>query len=468
MDLDIEMDVDVDEGQYNTPIPEAYTHDIITGEEQEPGEVDEDVERTENDKNTAIVPYKIHLRGLDSFKPDDVKAYVAQHSAAQYDRIEWVDDSSANLVFKTESLATEALVALSALAIVDPSSLPPLEAVPAKEYAAKPDSVLQVRFAVEGDKKAAGAAQRSRFYLLHPEYDPEERQRRGDFGRSKYRDRDDSYRGNRRGGRDGRRRDRREEEPRELTFDASLYDDDTSALAQRSTGRRDQPPRRQSTSSDSVHSDRYRPSSRQNREKELFPGRLNASSHRDRARSASPVRDRDGDAHMGEDDNARAAAAMRNREKGRSIKERLIKETGKRENTTPRELFPEKAQGTKDLFPSKVSSGLGGKAQMDRVDDNTILASAKLADRITTRPTSIPPSGGDSLNIRGLASRVGAGGSGSGSGGADRPGLSIKGKGTTVKELFPDKFGNNATKELFAEKLEGRGRRRQRAEDMFF
>ena len=34
MDLDIEMDVDVDEGQYNAPIPEAYTHDIITGEEQ--------------------------------------------------------------------------------------------------------------------------------------------------------------------------------------------------------------------------------------------------------------------------------------------------------------------------------------------------------------------------------------------------------------------------------------------------
>jgi len=341
---------------------------------KEPGEVDEGEERTDNHKDTTIVPYKIHIRGLDTFNPDDVKAYVAQHfSAGQFERIEWVDDSSANLLFRSESVATEALVALSALAIVDPSSLPPLEVLPAKQYAAKPDLVLQVRFAVEGDKKAAGAAHQSRFYLLHPEYDPEERRRRSDFGRSRYRDRDDAYRGNRRGGRDGRRRDHHQEDAGGLTFDASLYDDDTSALAQRSSGRRDKP-RRQSTSSDSVHSDRYRPNSRQNREKELFPGRLNASSHRDRARSASPGRDRDGDAHMGEDDNARAAAAMRNREKGRSIKERLIKETTSRENT-PRELFPEKSHGSKELFPSKVSSRLSSKAQMDQVDDTTILAS---------------------------------------------------------------------------------------------
>lgn len=46
-------------------------------------------------------------------------------------------------------------------------------------------------------------------------------------------------------------------------------------------------------------------------------------------------------------------------------------------------------------------------------------------------------------------------------------GIAIKGTGPTVKELFPEKFGN-AGKELFAEKLEGRGRRRQRAEDMFY
>ena len=283
-------------------------------------------------------------------------------------------------------------MSLSALNIADPSSLPPLEAVPAKQYAAKPDSVLQVRFAVEGDKKAVGAAQRSRFYLMNPEYDPEERRRREHTGRSKYRDRDDGYRGNRRGGRDGRRQERRGDETGGLTFDASLYDDDSSALAQRSSGRRDQQ-RRKSTSIDSVHSDRdsdrHRPYSHQNREKELFPGRLNSSSYRDRARSASPARDRDGDAHMGEDDDARAAAAMRSREKGRSIKERLTKETSGRDST-PRELFPGKSHGTKELFPSKVSTGLGGKAQMDQVDDGTILASG-MCHLLLETPTGRAP-----------------------------------------------------------------------------
>lgn len=34
MDLDIEMDVDADDIQDVPPIPEAYTQDIITGEEQ--------------------------------------------------------------------------------------------------------------------------------------------------------------------------------------------------------------------------------------------------------------------------------------------------------------------------------------------------------------------------------------------------------------------------------------------------
>ena len=76
-------------------------------------------------------------------------------------------------------------------------------------------------------------------------------------------------------------------------------------------------------------------------------------------------------------------------------------------------------------------------------------SSASLADRITT-----PGTGG--FNIRGIASKRGS-----------DQGIAIKGTGATVKELFPEKFGN-ASKELFAEKIEGRGRRRQKAEDMFY
>lgn len=50
--------------------------------------------------------------------------------------------------------------------------------------------------------------------------------------------------------------------------------------------------------------------------------------------------------------------------------------------------------------------------------------------------------------------------------GADQ-GFAIKGTGASAKELFPEKLGN-ASKELFADKVERRGRRRQKAEDLFF
>lgn len=455
MDIEMDVDVDVDYVQDIPQIPEAYTQDIITGEEQEPGEVDEPIDDRDGyaQVDTTVVPHKVHLRGLDTFTPDDLRSYLAQHYVdGRFDRIEWIDDSSANLVFKSELTAQEALVALAVVEIADVTQLPPLEALPAKGYAAKPDSVLLVRFAVAGDRKVAGAASRSRFYLLHPEYDPEERRRRGEHGGGRYRDRGDSYRRDyRRDRRDGDRRDRRDEDESE-PFDVSLYDDDAAALAQRTLGGQRPRSRRDSASSGSAHSDRNRSSIQRNREKELFPDRRPRSEYRARGRSASPIRDRDGDAQMDEDDRARQAAALRSREKGRSIKERLSKDN------TPKELFPTKDSGRKkELFPTRVSSTTGGRAQMDQVDDTTLLASAKLADRITPRSSAAPSAG---LNIRGLAAKR-----------ATDQGLSIKGiGGTTAKELFPDKFGTggNRGKELFEEKLEGRGKRRQKAEDLFY
>ncbi|KAL2262748.1 hypothetical protein VTK26DRAFT_233 [Humicola hyalothermophila] len=446
MDLDIEMDVDDVQDVPVPAIPQAYTDDIITGEEQEPGEVDEPVNDQDNGaaSDKTVVPFKVHLRGLDTFNPDDVKAYLSEHyGTAQLNRVEWIDDTSANFIFKSESAAQEALVALAAVEIADPTQLPPLEEVPAKGFAQKPESILRVRFAVASDKKVAGAAERSRFYLLHPEYDPEERRRRGEF-RDRYRDRDDRYRRDRRG---DRRRDRRgdyrdDESPE--TFDVNLYDDDSSALAKRT--RRPSRSGRLSASSETSEIGRGGSlAARRNRDKELFPEKLSGSGRGLRDRSASPVRDRDGDAEMALDEDARAAAAMRSREKGRSIRERMARDN------SAKELFPAKASGPKELFPSKVGASSGSKAQMDQISDTTVLTSAKLEDRITPRPT------GDSsaFNIRGIASKR-----------TTDQGIAIKGTGPTVKELFPHKFGNSG-KELFAEKLEGRGRTRRKAEDMF-
>jgi hypothetical protein len=97
---------------------------------------------------------------------------------------------------------------------------------------------------------------------------------------------------------------------------------------------------------------------RRNRDKELFPEKSSGIARGLRDRSASPVKDRDGDAQMDLDESARVAAALRSREKGRSIKERLSKDNR-----------------TKELFPTKLGSVSGGKAQMDQVSDTAVLAS---------------------------------------------------------------------------------------------
>lgn len=215
---------------------------------------------------------------------------------------------------------------------------------------------MHVRFATGGDRKVAGAAARSRFYLLHPEYDPEERKRRGEM-RGRYRDRDGYGRRGDRGRGNGRRREERIDDYDVDSFDASMYDDDTSALEKRvtprsharrgSSGRL----RRESPDSPGVDED-Y---ARRNREKELFPNLKsrdgNGGSRRDR--SASPPRD---DALA---DLERDRAAVRNREQARSVKERLAKDNA-----------------AKELFPTKVlSPATGGKAQMDQVDDRAVLTS---------------------------------------------------------------------------------------------
>jgi hypothetical protein len=81
---------------------------------------------------------------------------------------------------------------------------------------------------------------------------------------------------------------------------------------------------------------------------------------------------------MDEDQDARNAAALRSRERGRSIKERLSRDSSARDSG-PRELFPGKDSRVKELFPMKIPSGTAvGKAQMDQVDDSTILTSGML------------------------------------------------------------------------------------------
>ncbi|SPN98855.1 uncharacterized protein DNG_01896 [Cephalotrichum gorgonifer] len=359
----------------------------------------------QNTDAPVLVPTKVHLRGVDTLTTDDIKSYASEHIGAA-ERVEWIDDTSANLVFGSEASAQDALVALCAIPIADPTQLPVLECLPAKPFSAKPGVSLEVRVAVSTDKKQAGAYARSRFYLLHPEYDPEERRRRDESHRSRYRDRDrDRDRRDRRGSR-GRRSGRYEDED-DVTYDPSFYDDpDESQSSAR-------PRRRRSSSRESTRRTRDRDSDlprQRNSEKELFP--THRSGARARDRSASPLR---------EDDSLTMRNALDdNRASAQQVKRRLSAAN------EPRELFPEK-------------SGTSGLGQLDRLE-------------LSSKPSN------DVFSIQGLAARRG-----------DGDDFKLKGASTArVKELFPDKFGGNAGKELFDEdRLAGRGKRRQKAEDLF-
>ncbi|EEY23217.1 conserved hypothetical protein [Verticillium alfalfae VaMs.102] len=230
-------------------------------------------------ESTAIVPNKVYIRGLDTLSTEDVKTFVEDHFG-RVNKIEWINDESANLVFQSEDAARDALRALSAQpeAAAQTSAG---ETVPAKDIPSKPEVNLQIRIALQSDKKAPGAATRSRYYLFHPDQDPEERRRRE--GRRRYRERENNgYRG-----RDSYARDRRGSDEIEV-FDASLYDDDEATLASRAAKSRTQQRRSRSRGSASGLGG----SRRTNAEKELFPNRSSLGNKGStRNRSASPLRD---------------------------------------------------------------------------------------------------------------------------------------------------------------------------------
>jgi hypothetical protein len=144
-------------------------------------------------------------------------------------------------------------------------------------------------------------------------------------------------------------------------------------------------------------------------------------------------------------------AASANRQKAKIIKAQL------RESTTAKELFPNKtdnhrssaldtADATADLFARRMHVPF-----TDGSSDKQPNAGLPLASRISSK-TNVDTG---RLNIRGAAKAFAT------------HDFVIKGAADGgVKELFP--AGGNAGKELFSERLEGRGRRRNKAEDLFY
>lgn len=216
------------------------------------------------DNLDELAPTKVHIRGLDNLTTDNIRQFAGEYySLDNFQRVEWIDDTSANLVYESEQAAQEALVALSDLQHNSAQNVAPLQLRRAKALPSNPDTELYVRQATLADKKAPRAHERSRFYLMNPDHDP--RERKGDYDNR----------------RRGPRRDHRQRNDAPKPFDVNMYDDaeeESSALSyddeddRRHTRRRDERPRRP-------------------RGGDLFAGK---ETGRLRDRSASPVRDGDG------------------------------------------------------------------------------------------------------------------------------------------------------------------------------
>lgn len=318
--------------------------------------------------------------------------------------------------------------------------------------------------------------------MMHPELDPRE-QNRKDKQRP---ERGSGYR-IRRYGRDEHKRRRRDD--REQGFEPTMYDDDAGTLANRD---RDSASRRDSTSMYSNNSSEV-PSSAGNCQRD----RRGHSRAYGRDRSASPNRydeDRANDISRKRIRRRTPPYASNRNSQGGVEKENVGKELfpsrsalGTALNGQAKELFPNKqlaANLKKELFPLKPKTSHHRRSDaFDAADETADLFARRLdfanAASATTNMKVVDSSYGrltsgndpdpavldspsdDNLTIRGASQQ-------------QDQGFSIQGvaaDGTrigTIKELFPGRAGGNAGKELFAEKLQGRGGRRNKAADMFY
>ena len=313
--------------------------------------------------------------------------------------------------------------------------------------------------------------------MMHPDLDPRERSRREKaHGGSIYR--------KRRYGQDEQRRRRRNDQ--ENGFNASMYDDDAGLAV--SPPERPQHRRLSSSlASDDCLERSSNPRDRRSKRRVEFSG------PGARERSASPDMELDDTTQDPTDRRARRRTPPRNRAKNRN--EFAAQNSGKElfpskpaigtalsQNAT-QEHVPNKLQAAKlkkELFPGKSHPVHHRRSDaFDAADATADLFAHRLGftKQLTAGETAQESSYGrlrvepatdaatdteladDGLNIRGASQKD--------------TGFTIRGTaadGTrigVIKELFPDKAGSNSGKELFAEKLQGRGGRRNRAVDMF-
>src|ERR1700730_16262023 len=76
-----------------------------------------------------VRPEAVHIRGVDNLSTEDVTLYVTQLFQEEDFKIEWIDDTSLNVVYSSAEIAISAIQALS---LNDIESFPPMTLRPAK------------------------------------------------------------------------------------------------------------------------------------------------------------------------------------------------------------------------------------------------------------------------------------------------------------------------------------------------
>ena len=428
------------------------------------------------------VSHKVHIRGVDDLTTDDLKGFAAEHLPSDPAlRVEWIDDTSANIVFSNPEAAMRALISFSQVGInSDTLSGSITQLRPAKPVPTRPESELQVRIAISSDVKRLRAYEASRFYMMHPEHDPRERARSSK--------RINSFGDYRKGNRGEGEQIRRPQRDRGQNYRPDMYDDNpklsvNGGISRRSsfsgmsfTEERDAIQR----DGNNFRGDYYRPRTRN--------GQISS-----RDRSASP---RKGDLSQPfSDGSLRQRRPPQSVEKDNFSQNNIVNRDkelfpGKPKvgisHGTSKELFPNKSVAAslkKELFPIKINPTHHRRSDaFDAADETADLFASgmALANRTTPfgnrgptesafgrlRQSDVNLNDGrenheqdEGLSIKGASKHLTSGISIRGTAEAKYAGI--------MKELFPDKLGNSG-KELFAEKLHGRGVRRNMAEDLFY
>ncbi|KAL8953289.1 MAG: hypothetical protein Q9222_000855 [Ikaeria aurantiellina] len=459
-EMDVDMDIDL--GPIDVP-------DLVTITDTPPSiPLDTTAPDTASSpQNQHTVSHKIHVRGVDDLTTVDLKAFVAEHHPTEAPvRYDWIDDTSVNMVYETPAAAIRALesISLPSTGLAN-NPLPNTQLRPAKFLSNNPSSRLQARIAFSTDVKRPRAYEASRFYLMHPEHDPRGRVSKNGNGRRDHQKRQNGDQENR----------RRRVQDNESGYTSTMYDDNLT-----------------------YHQDERREKRRGSSSAESYESGAGGRQYRSRA----PQRGPEGDFYRP------VNKKMRNSDRHRSASpgHRIMKGQNVRQRSPPparrnRELFPAKMSPTtshqsgkeilpnkniaanlkKELFPYKTNGHRRSDA-FDAADETANLFATSMAFSERAVPgsgsaTKAPSSDGrlrstdpqppydasDTVEDAGLSIR--------GASKHQRMGVAIRGTAGsshvgTIRELFPTKVGNSG-KELFSEKIQGRGQRRNRAEDLF-